>query len=216
MKAEVVALTAPMGRMAVFCKTAEDLMIAIARVSNPANQENVETGPKLLRYCLREEHWSIFESICLTVEVTTSRAIAAQILRHRSFTFQEFSQRYAVAVSGHEPLELRLAGATNRQGSLSTADEELHKLAEEAMANSESAYKKLIDSGVAPETARFVLPLGTSTSLFMTGNIRSWIFYLKQRTSSHAQKEHRLLATSIQELLVPLFPNLSEALGWNS
>lgn len=207
-------MTAPMGRLAEVCKTPEDLLVYVARVSNPANQENVSTGAKLLKYCITHKHWSIFETVNVTIEIETSRAIAAQILRHRSFVFQEFSQRYSVAVGGHEPIELRVKGGTNRQGSLEPADRLLQEAAESHMKSSERLYEALLDADVAPESARFVLPLATRTTLYMTGNIRSWIFYLEQRTSLHAQKEHRDLANLIQDQLSQHFPVLSEALGW--
>jgi thymidylate synthase (FAD) len=200
---------------------AEEFMIYCARVSNPSNQLNVETAPRLAASCIRRGHWSVFEHSSMTIEIVTSRAIAAQILRHRSFTFQEFSQRYAAA-STFEPMEVRFKGSTNRQGSLEAKTEmdkesahewgfEMEQHAKESF----ELYNRMIDSGVAPETARMILPLSTQTILYMTGSVRSWIHYLQQRCDPHAQKEHRLLAEAIRDqIFKALFPNVSHALGW--
>jgi thymidylate synthase (FAD) len=214
MKAQLVAITQPLGQLAEVCKTSEDILVYIARVSNPQNQANVETGAKLLRYCLERSHWSVFEGVTATFELQTSRAIAAQILRHRSFTFQEFSQRYAAVTGGHEPIELRMKGDTNRQGSLGVADPVLQEIAEDAVLFCERTYGKLLEMGVAPESARFVLPLATTTTLYMTGSLRSWITYFMQRCDAHAQKEHRLLALEMRTQLAEQLPVLAEALGW--
>lgn len=201
--------------------TAEELIVYCARVSNPSNQLNVETGEKLLRYCLRNGHWSIFETASMTVEIETSRAIAAQILRHRSFTFQEFSQRYAVATE-FEPVELRSQDLKNRQGSGEVVDPEIkhwwgaingdataQAVVQDVLHSSERTYKRLIEAGVSKETARMVLPLCTRTTLYMTGSVRSWIHYFEQRCSPHAQKEHRLLAEEIRDQwFKSLFPTI--------
>lgn len=191
--------------------TAEELIVYCARVSNPSNQLNVETGEKLLRYCLRNGHWSIFETASMTVEIETSRAIAAQILRHRSFTFQEFSQRYAVATE-FEPVELRSQDLKNRQGSgevLREDDRKLGALISCHLQSMKALYDELIESGVSKETARMVLPLCTRTTLYMTGSVRSWIHYFEQRCSPHAQKEHRLLAEEIRDQwFKSLFPTI--------
>jgi len=217
MKAELVGITQPLGKLASVCLTPEDILVYIARVSNPQNQENVGTGSKLLKYCLDKQHWSVFEGVSATFEIETSRAIAAQILRHRSFTFQEFSQRYAAVTSPSQPIELRVKGSTNRQGSLdTTASAYAYTRMDEAVKLSEKVYQELLDEGVAPESARFVLPLATSTTLYMTGSLRSWITYFAQRCDAHAQKEHRLLALLMREQLAVHFPTLSEALSWNS
>ncbi|MBN8246230.1 MAG: FAD-dependent thymidylate synthase [Verrucomicrobia bacterium] len=187
--------------------TAEELIVYCARVSNPSNQLNLDTGHKLLHYCIRHGHWSVFETVSMTVEIQTSRAIAAQILRHRSFSFQEFSQRYAVAAGGSEPIELRWKGGTNRQGSGGLSqDPEADALVAESIAKAEETYAALIDAGVAPECARFVLPLATKTTLYMTGSVRSWIHYLQQRLSLHAQKEHRSVAQVIGSIFADQFP----------
>lgn len=207
-------MTQPVGKLAGVCSTPEELLVYIARVSNPTNQANLDTYPKLLRYCIEHKHWSVFETVNITVEIETSRAIATQILRHRSFTFQEFSQRYATVTKLHQALTLRMKGDTNRQGSLEDAPDHAQRIADKAILQAEAAYAELLNEGVAPESARFVLPLSTTTTLYMTGNVRSWIFYLEQRTSSHAQKEHRELAELIQQQLVTHFPVLAEALNW--
>jgi thymidylate synthase (FAD) len=193
--------------------TPEEHITYCARVSNPNNQLNTDTASKLLGYCIRNKHWSIFEQVNFTVEIRTSRAIAAQILRHRSFTFQEFSQRYAAVGTGSEPVELRLKAGSNRQGSGDkVAGEYLSAEAQRAVNTAEVIYEKLIQGGVAPECARMVLPLCTSTTLYMNGSVRSWIHYLEQRTSSHAQKEHRLVALEIEKIFNQQFPAIAEAL----
>ena len=205
-----------MGELAKHCKTPEDILVYIARVSNPNNQENVGTGARLLKYCLEHQHWSVFEGVSATFELETSRAIAAQILRHRSFTFQEFSQRYAAVTAPSQAIELRIKGSTNRQGSLNTtASSYAYTRMKEAVTFSERVYQELLEEGVAPESARFVLPLATTTTLYMSGTLRSWITYLVQRCDSHAQKEHRDLALLIRAQLADHLPVLAEALSWN-
>lgn len=205
-------------------RTAEDLIVYCARVSNPDNQLNVSTGPKLLRYCIEHGHWSVFEQASMTVEIQTSRVISAQILRHRSFSFQEFSQRYSTVtdVPGQcDPIELRaIAKGGNRQGSGSDLFEKpygtsiLGVVAMDAIASSVTAYQKLLEQGVAPECARMVLPLCTRTTLYMTGSVRSWIHYLKQRLDSHAQKEHRDVAEAVLAVFKQQFPVCAEAAGF--
>jgi len=193
--------------------TAEQLIVYCARVSNPNNQMNMDSAPRLIAYCIRNKHWSIFEQASMTVEIKTSRAIAQQILRHRSFSFQEFSQRYAVVAAGSEPIELRIKGSTNRQGSLDeVAGPILAEKAQAAVEESQRAYEDLIAGGVAPECARMILPLATKTTIYMTGSVRSWIHYLEQRCSSHAQKEHRLVAEAIRDIFDQQFPATAEAL----
>jgi thymidylate synthase (FAD) len=204
--------------------TAEELLIFEARVSNPDNQMNTATAPKLLRFLINKKHWSPFDMINFTVEISTSRAIAAQVLRHWSIKPQEFSQRYATAV-GIEPIEVRKAGATNRQSSEEVFDPIIkfwknddvwEGKASEAIAESVKddlgLYNALIEADVAKESARFVLPLATTTTMYLNGSIRSWIHYLEQRTSEHAQKEHRLLAIEIESLFVKYFPNTHQAI----
>lgn len=195
---------------------AEDIIVYCARVSNPNNQLNVDTGDKLLKYCIKHGHWSIFEQVDMTVEIKTSRAIAAQILRHKTFSFQEFSQRYA-EIQDFEDIELRAQGKTNRQ----VGDEIINPELEDGLANDiiqehieygKSLYDRLIKAGVAKECARMVLPLNVQTTLYMKGNIRSWIHYLQLRTKEDTQKEHRLIAEEINKIFINEFPVISNAI----
>jgi len=196
-------------------KTPEDLIVYCARVSNPSNQFNNETAPKLTAYLIKHKHWSPFEMVDMTVEIKTSRAIAAQILRHRSFSFQEFSQRYSEATD-LEPIEWRLQGATNRQ----VGDEkfelegELNDAIDEFLGASIEVYDHLIKNGIAKECARMVLPLCTETTMYMKGSIRSWIHYIQIRAAQETQKEHREIAEKIKNIFISKFPNISKALGW--
>jgi thymidylate synthase (FAD) len=193
--------------------TAEELIVYCARVSNPSNQLNLDTGGKLLRYCIEHEHWSIFEQTSMTVEVITSRAIAAQILRHRSFVFQEFSQRYATAQQ-MEPYELRQQATKNRQSSSEVMASDLYAfLATQAVDHAQQVYNQLIDAGVARECARMVLPLCTQTTLYMTGSVRSWIHYYLLRTKDETQKEHREIAIEVGKVFAKEFPVIAEMLG---
>lgn len=192
----------------------EEHIVYCARVSNPSNQLNLETAPKLLAYCILNKHWSIFEQVDFGVEVVTSRAIAAQILRHRSFAFQEFSQRYSAATA-FEPIELRFQAEKNRQSSLlPVTDTYLNEkvIAHIGLAN--DLYQELLENKVAKETARFILPLSTQTTLYMKGSVRSWIHYLQLRTDKHTQKEHQLVASEIQRIFIEQFPDISAALNW--
>lgn len=197
--------------------TAEQLIVYIARVSNPDNQLNMETSDKLLAYLIRKKHWSPFEMADMTIGIATSRAIAQQILRHRSFSFQEFSQRYAM-VTDMEPIELRMRGATNRQGGEEALDDGkaayYEKRIKEAIDLSNEVYVEMVGDGVAKECARMVLPLTTQTTLYMKGTIRSWIHYLQQRLDPHTQKEHRDIAGEILIIFGAQFPNVIKALGW--
>lgn len=224
MKARLIAMTQPVIRHEQEDRalTADELIAYCARVSNPGNQHNHETAPKLLAYCIRNGHWSVFEQAGFTVEVETSRAIAAQILRHRSFCFQEFSQRYA-EVQSVEPIELRTQDPKNRQASGEAFDLPFSSVHFYSCSSSEAVravtkicqdtYRSLVDAGVSKETARMILPLCTRTTLYITGNIRSWIHYFDQRCSPHAQKEHRLLAEMIRDdIFRPNFPAVSAAL----
>lgn len=193
-------------------QTAEDLMVYCARVSNPSNQLNTATGASLLAYCIRHGHWSVFETASMTVEITTSRAIAAQILRHRSFSFQEFSQRYSEA-PGIEPVELRRQADKNRQSSSETMPMGYTQLILcDAFHSAQVFYNALLKAGVARECARMVLPLATTTTLYMTGSVRSWIHYMAQRLNEHTQKEHRLIAEQVQTIFAAQFPVVSQAL----
>lgn len=196
---------------------AEKLILYIARVSS--NQDNEDT--KLIKFLIRNGHWSPFEHAYMTLEIVTSRAIAQQILRHRSFTYQEFSQRYAQATD-YIVYECRVKGDTNRQGSLETDDPELINWWQDKQLIYGSAafdtYNEAIEKGIAPEVARFILPLSTQTKLYMTGSLRSWIHYLGDgpggRTNPHTQKEHRDLALQGQRIFCEQFPIIAEALEW--
>lgn len=195
---------------------AEDIIVYCARVSNPNNQLNIDTGAKLLNYCIKHGHWSIFEQVDMTVEIKTSRAIAAQILRHKTFSFQEFSQRYA-EVQEFEDIELRMQGKTNRQVGDEVVNPELDNelassLIEQHIEASKSLYNRLIECGVAKECARMVLPLNVQTTLYMKGNIRSWIHYLQLRTKEDTQKEHRLIAEEIKKIFINEFSVISNAI----
>jgi len=199
---------------------AEKLMAYCARVSNPTNQNN-ENYAKLLKYCIDHKHWSIFEHAHLTVEINTTRGLAAQILRHRSFTFQEFSQRYAdtTLLSDEIPLfALRRQDTKNRQNSVDDIDQEIifrwNSKLREHFAKSKAIYDGMIKDGIAKECARFVLPLATPTRLYMTGNCRNWIHYIELRSSNGTQKEHMNIANQCKQIFIEAFPITSEALEW--
>ena len=199
---------------------AEKVIGYCARVSNPANQDNPDVT-RLLRYCVGHGHWSIFEQASMCVEIKTTRAIAAQILRHRSFAFQEFSQRYATVVEDIEVPEMRLAGAHNRQSSLPLPKiEELTKEQQDALYLVASSiefctdvYRDLIAQGMAAETARMVLPMCTPTTMYMSGTIRSWIHYVQLRTRQDTQLEHRDIAQGVQNIMLEHLPIIMEALS---
>lgn len=196
---------------------AESVMLYCARVSNPANQNS--ENKKLLHYCLKHGHWSVFEMAHMTIEIETSRAIAAQILRHRSFSFQEFSQRYAaVPEDGVEIYPARRQDTKNRQNSIDDMKEE-HKAwfetaQKELWDKARELYGIAIDLGIAKEQARFLLPLSTKTKIYMTGSIRSWIHYLDLRCANGTQKEHKDIADAIKELFIQQFPSISLAKEW--
>ena len=199
---------------------AEQLMAYIARVSNPSNQDN-EKYAGLLKYCIKHNHWSVFEQSTMTLEIETTRAIAAQILRHRSFTFQEFSQRYAASTAlGKIDLpELRRQDTKNRQNSTDDLDPEvvetLNRQIETLFTASTNLYSQMLEAGVAKECARMVLPLATPTRIYMTGSCRSWIHYINLRSAHGTQKEHMLIAEGCREVFIEQFPTVSEALGWS-
>ena len=210
MNVSLVSITQPFSDL----DSAEDIIAYCARVSNPENQKNVETAPRLLKFLIKHGHWSPFEMVDMTVEIKTSRAIAAQILRHRSFSFQEFSQRYSEAQS-LEKLELRKQADKNRQSSSEAfEDSQLHTKVREHLAKSLSLYKNLIRKGAAKESARMVLPLTTETTMYMKGSARSWIHYIDLRTKQNTQKEHREIAEECKNIFKHNFPTTSEAL-WN-
>ena len=198
---------------------AEKNMAFVARVSNPNNQDN-ENFSGLLKYCIKHQHWSVFEQAHMTLEIETTRAIAAQILRHRSFTFQEFSQRYAQSHElGEIQLpELRRQDVKNRQNSIDDLDEKvIDKLNRQMItlfSSAESLYKQMIEEGVAKECARMVLPLCTPTRIYMTGSVRSWIHYINLRSAHGTQKEHMEIAESCKDVFKEQFPVVSEALEW--
>jgi thymidylate synthase (FAD) len=199
---------------------AEKLMAYCARVSNPSNQNN-DNYAKLLKYCIDHEHWSIFEQGFITIEINTTRGIAAQILRHRSFTFQEFSQRYAdtTLLSNDIPIfELRRQDNKNRQNSIDDISNELkskwNTLIREHFTKAKYLYDEMLKDGIAKESARFILPLATPTRLYMSGSIRSFIHWINLRSSNGTQKEHQTIAEETRKIFIDQLPIVSEALGW--
>jgi len=199
---------------------AEKHMGYVARVSNPKNQDN-DKFAGLLKYCIKHGHWSVFEQAFMTVEINTTRGLAAQILRHRSFTFQEFSQRYADASMLDDIIpipELRRQDTKNRQNSIDDLDVKLvrdYRIGiQKHFDNAMWLYKDMLDNGVAKECARFVLPLATPTRLYMTGSVRSWIHYIDLRSAHGTQKEHMDVAEEIRCIFTCQFPTVAEALGW--
>jgi thymidylate synthase (FAD) len=198
---------------------AEQTMAYIARVSNPANQDN-QNYAKLLAYCIKHNHWSVFEQSSMTLEIETTRGIAAQVLRHRSFTFQEFSQRYAdSSLLGDIPLpDLRRQDTKNRQNSIDDVDpyiiQKYQILMQDHFKHAMDLYQKMLDDGIAKECARFVLPLATPTRIYMTGSCRSWIHYINLRSAHGTQKEHMDIANACKQVFTEQFPSVSEALEW--
>ena len=199
---------------------AEKTMAYVARVSNPANQEN-ENYAGLLRYCIKHQHWSVFEQAFMTLEIETNRGIAAQILRHRSFTYQEFSQRYADSslISDYIPVpDLRRQDTKNRQNSIDDISEYeklgLQGKIQEHFAEGMRLYKELLAHGVAKECARFVLPLATPTRIYMSGSVRSWAHYISLRSANGTQKEHMDIANECKKVFTEQFPTVAEALEW--
>ena len=198
---------------------AEKTMAYIARVSNPNNQEN-EKYAGLLKYCIKHNHWSVFEQATMTLEIETTRAIAAQILRHRSFTFQEFSQRYADTqlLETIELPELRRQDSKNRQNSIDDLDpkvvDTLNRQMNTLFSSAFALYNQMLEDGVAKECARMVLPLCTPTKIYMTGSCRSWIHYINLRSAHGTQKEHMDIAKQCACIFAGQFPAVSEALGW--
>ena len=198
---------------------AEKTIGYIARVSNPNNQDNPKVAG-LLRYCIQHGHWSVFEQAHMTLEIETTRAIAAQILRHRSFTFQEFSQRYAQSNElGEIDLpELRRQDNKNRQNSIDDLDKDvvdkLNRQMITLFSSAQALYNQMVEKGVAKECARMVLPLCTPTRIYMTGSVRSWIHYIDLRSAHGTQKEHMEIAESCKDVFKEQFPVVSEALEW--
>ena len=210
MTAKLISVTPDAEKQIAYC----------ARVSNPSNQGN-DSFEGLLKYCIKHKHWSIFEQAFLSIELETTRAIAAQVLRHRSFTFQEFSQRYAPTnfLGEIELPELRRQDDKNRQNSIDDLDPELIDKLERQMvtlfSSANSLYQQMLSAGVAKECARFVLPLATPTKIYMTGSIRSWLHYIDLRSSNGTQKEHMDIANNCKEIFVEQFPSIAEAMEWN-
>ncbi len=201
---------------------AEKHMAYCARVSNPNNQEN-EKFSGLLKYCVNHQHWSIFEQAYMTLELNTTRGIAAQVLRHRSFTYQEFSQRYADSslLAKTIPLpELRRQDTKNRQNSIDDIDsftrEKFRMKMQKLFAESMDLYQEMLDAGIAKECSRFVLPLACPTKIYMTGSVRSWIHYIDLRSANGTQKEHMDLALGAKEIFCEQFPAVAEAMEWVS
>ena len=201
---------------------AEQHMAYVARVSNPKNQDN-DNFAGLLKYCIKHGHWSVFEQAFMTVEINTTRGLAAQILRHRSFTYQEFSQRYADSslLGDSIPLpELRRQDDKNRQNSTDDLDplvvEDFNLKMQRHFVDGMKLYKEMLDVGVAKECARFVLPLATPTRIYMTGSVRSWIHYIDLRSAHGTQKEHMAVAEGVRSIFSEQFPTVSTSLDWIS
>jgi len=193
----------------------QDLVAYCARVSNPSNQNNTATNEKLIKYLINNNHWSPLEMVNICLEIETTRDIARQILRHRSFSFQEFSQRYALADLGFVYREARLQDTKNRQNSIETEDQDLKNEWEDVQARiselSEDAYKWAIEKGIAKEQARAVLPEGMTVSrLYMNGSLRSWVHYIELRSGNGTQKEHREVAIACAKAIEPIFPMIKD------
>jgi thymidylate synthase (FAD) len=215
MSVKLIGVTAPFAGH----NSAEDMIVYMARVSNPKNQDMVRGNEKLIRYCIKNQHWSIFEMVNVVMEISTTRDIARQILRHRSFSFQEFSQRYADPTKdlGFDLREARLQDTKNRQNSIETDNYALKTLWEEQQRfiidSAKSAYDWAIENGIAKEQARAVLPEGnTQSRMYMNGTLRSWIHYCQLRMSNGTQKEHAEIAIECWKIISEKFPNVAVAL----
>lgn len=211
MKVNLISFSKPVNND----QSMQDLVAYCARVSNPANQNNTETNEKLIRYLINNEHWSPLEMVSICIEIETTRDIARQILRHRSFSFQEFSQRYSVANLGFETREARLQDKKNRQNSIEvndiTLDNEWKNKQNFIAVVTENVYKWALDNGIAKEQARAVLPEGMTVSrMYMNGTLRSWVHYIKLRSGNGTQKEHREIALACAEIIEPIFPMIQE------
>ena len=210
----IIALSKPSAQ--TDCVSAGDMIVYTARVSNPANQNNTKTAPRLLKYLIREQHWSPFEMVHMTLEIKTTRDIARQILRHRSFSYQEFSQRYAEA-PGFETREARLQDEKNRQNSVETDDRKLNEWWQQqqkkVQGQAELAYRDALAQGIAKEQARALLPEGlTQSTIYMAGSLRSWIHYCDLRRGNGTQKEHMEIADKCWEIIGVHFPDIVKAL----
>ena len=199
---------------------AEKTIGYVARVSNPKNQDNPNVAG-LLKYCIKHHHWSIFEQAFMTVEIETTRGLAAQILRHRSFTYQEFSQRYADSsmLADEIPLpKLRRQDEKNRQNSIDDVNtlvvQDFNAKMQKHFVDGMHLYKEMLDAGIAKECARFVLPLATPTRIYMTGSVRSWVHYIDLRSAHGTQKEHMDVAEGVRSIFCEQFPTVAEALDW--
>lgn len=218
---EVKLIAYTQGAGALEGKGPQEVITLAARVSNPSNQENFRTAAGLLKYCIKHGHWSVFETSSMTLEINTTRGISPQILRHRSFTFQEFSQRYADTKLLDETIplpDLRRQDDKNRQNSISNlppgmVDDYQSKI-EKHFDDAMHLYNNLLDNGVAKECARFVLPLSVPTRIYMTGSCRSWIHYINLRSSNGTQKEHMDIANQCKYVFCEVFPEVAEALSW--
>ena len=195
----------------------DNLISYMARVSNPSNQNNTETSARLIKYLIKHKHWSPFEMVNMCVQITTTRSIAAQILRHRSFSFQEFSQRYAGVTAKPDTLVVRRQDTTNRQSSIDDVDayttQDFQIKAQQVYDLSYNLYNEMLEAGIAKECAREVLPLSAPTKLYMNGTLRSWIHYCDLRCSNGTQKEHRDIADECRLLIDQCFPLVSQALS---
>ena len=220
---KLVGVTKPVGfAVTGDIQTAEDLIAYCARVSNPNNQHNTVTADKLLKYLVKHKHWSPFEMVHVIMEINTTRDIARQILRHRSFSFQEFSQRYANVTVMSGPREARLQDPKNRQNSieLETDDEQIKiewkQIQDQVIAIAKTRYEWAIENGIAKEVARSILPEGLTISrMYMSGSLRSWIHYCELRMGNGTQKEHRLIANECWNIIVKEFPSLENVLENN-
>jgi len=219
MKVKLISYSKPTNEDSENSKNSEkvlhDLVAYCARVSNPANQNNTETNEKLIKYLINNNHWSPLEMVSICLEIETTRDIARQILRHRSFSFQEFSQRYAVADLGFEYKEARTQDNKNRQNSIETEDtilkETWKNVQDRVVETAEQAYKWAIDNGIAKEQARAVLPEGMTVSrLYMNGTLRSWVHYIQLRSGNGTQKEHRDVALECAKAIEPIFPMIMD------
>ena len=215
---KLIALTQGAGELIE--KNAQEVVSYVARVSNPSNQLNFDTAAGLLKYCIKHQHWSIFEHAYMTLEISTTRGIAAQLLRHRSFTFQEFSLRYADSTALGDILlpELRRQDTKNRQNSIDDLDpilvDRLQRQMITLFSSAKNLYLQMLDAGVAKECARFVLPLSVPTKIYMTGSVRSWIHYIDLRSANGTQKEHMDIATECKAIFSEQFPDIGSALDW--
>lgn len=217
MKVKLIGLTKPSVENAEMFMS-KDIISYCARVSNPANQENYSTADRLLAYCARNDHWSPFEMVNIVMEIETTRDIARQILRHRSFSFQEFSQRYAEVADMSEPREARLQDQKNRQNSIETDDEDIKEYwdyeQQKVLDLVEGLYQWAIDNGIAKEQARVILPEGlTMSRLYMNGTLRSWIHYCQLRMGNGTQKEHREIATACWKIITENYKFLEDIYG---